>query len=70
MIAPRYRSDALSVSAAVLSSEPMDGLRSAQGFLSLAEVSVALPSSKAAIADAIMGSFRRTFPACHAPDGW
>lgn len=66
----RYRSGELSVHAAVLSSEPMAALNTAQVDLSLAEVYAALPSSKAAIAEDIVARFRRTFPACRSPNGW
>lgn len=63
----RYGSGTLSVHAAVLSSVPMDSKR---GDLSLAEVYAALPSFRAASAEAIVDSFRRAYPACHAPNGW
>ncbi|HET6553001.1 MAG TPA: DUF4850 domain-containing protein [Dyella sp.] len=66
----RYRSDGLTVHAAVLSSVPISALDSQKGDLSLAEAYVALPSAKAADADFLLSHFRRAFPACHAPNGW
>lgn len=63
----RYRSGALVVRAAVLSSQP---LVQPKGDLSAADVYVALPAAQAALAAAIIGDFRHRFVACHAPDGW
>jgi hypothetical protein len=66
-----YRSGGLSVHGAVLSSEPMAALNNRSlGDLSLAEVYVALPSSKSASAEAVVAGFRRAFSACHSPKGW
>lgn len=63
----RYRSGALVVRAAELSSLP---LAAPEGDLSEAGVYLALPAAQGALAEAIIGDFRHRFVACHAPDGW
>jgi len=58
----RYRSGGLTVFSAMLSSTPMDEAN--RGNTSLAEVYAALPSSKAALAQAIVASLQHNYPAC------
>ncbi|WP_430391840.1 DUF4850 domain-containing protein [Dyella sp. 20L07] len=66
----RYRRGALSVHAAVLSSEPIAVLDSQKGDVSVADIYVALPASKSSLAEFLTSSLRAAFPACHAPNGW
>jgi len=66
----RYRSGGLTVNAAVLSSVPVSALQSGKGALSLADIYVALPASKASLAEYLTGNFRQTFQACRSPQGW
>ncbi|WP_038622357.1 DUF4850 domain-containing protein [Dyella jiangningensis] len=66
----RYRSGRLTVHAAVLSSVPISALDSGKGDLAVADVYAALPTSKSAAADYLLGHFRQAFPACHSPNGW
>lgn len=66
----RYRLGALTVHAAVLSSVPVSALASGKNALALADVYVALPGGKSALADFMVEGFRQAFPACRSPDGW
>ncbi|WP_201312591.1 hypothetical protein [Dyella sp. EPa41] len=66
----RYRSGALTVHAAVLSSVPISALDSRKGDLAVADVYAALPAGKSGAADYLLGHFRQAFPACHSPNGW
>lgn len=66
----RYRFGGLTVHAAVLSSVPIPALDSRKGDFAVADVYAALPASKSAAADYLLGHFRQAFPACHSPNGW
>jgi len=66
----RYRSDGLTVHAAVLSSVPIAALGSQKGDLAVADVYAALPAGKSGAADYLLEHFRQAFPACRSPNGW
>jgi hypothetical protein len=66
----RYRAGSLTVHAAVLSSVPVTALDTGKGSFALADVYAALPANKAALAEAMVGSFREAYPACRSPQGW
>lgn len=66
----RYRAAALTVKAAMLSSEPINALDSQKGDLSVAAVYAALPATKPDLTEYVLTQFRQAFPACHSPQGW
>lgn len=65
----RYRSGALTVRAAVLSSVSM-AMDDTKGDLALADVYAALPERQSSLADYLVNHFQQAFPACRSPNGW
>lgn len=66
----RYRSNGLTVHAAVLSSVPIATLETGKGDLALADVYAALPAAKSALAEVMLSGFQQNFRACRSPQGW